>query len=101
VLIRAVGPTLAQFSVAGVLAQPTLNVVDASGNTFATNTGWSTATNAAAIATATAAVHTFPLPQGSADCALLVTLSPGTYTAIVTGVGGTSGIALVEAYQVP
>jgi hypothetical protein len=63
VLIRAVGPTLAQFSVAGVLAQPTLNVVDASGNTFATNTGWSTATNAAAIATATAAVHTFPLPQ--------------------------------------
>jgi sugar lactone lactonase YvrE len=101
VLIRAVGPTLAQFSVAGVLAQPTLSVVDASGNTFATNTGWSTGSNAAAVATATAAVHTFPLAQGSADCALLLTLPPGSYTAIVTGVGGTSGIALVEAYQVP
>jgi sugar lactone lactonase YvrE len=99
VLIRAVGPTLAQFSVSGVLAKPTLSVVDASGNTIATNTGWSTNSNAAAIATTAAAVGAFALPSGSADCALLLTLQPGSYTAIVSGVGGTSGVALVEAYQ--
>jgi len=101
VLIRAVGPTLAGFSVTGILAQPTLTVQDATGNTIATNTGWSTNTNAAAIASETAALKTFPLPAGSADCALLLTLPPGTYTATVSGVGGTSGIALVEAYLAP
>jgi hypothetical protein len=101
VLIRAVGPTLANFSVSGVLAQPTLTVIDSSGNTVATNTGWSTNANAAAIASETASIGAFALPQGSADCALLLTLPPGAYTAIVSGVGGTSGIALVEAYQAP
>ncbi len=101
VLIRAVGPTLSQFSLTGVLAQPTLSIADSSGNTIATNTGWSTNANAAAIASETTAVGAFALPQGSADCALLLTLPPGTYTAIVSGVGGTSGIALVEAYQAP
>jgi len=100
VLIRAVGPTLAQFSVSGVLAQPTLKVVDAFGNTIATNTGWSTNSNAATIATKAAAVGAFALPAGSADSALLLTLQPGSYTAIVSGVGDISGIALVEAYQV-
>jgi sugar lactone lactonase YvrE len=99
VLVRAVGPTLAQFSVGGVLAQPTLSVIDASGTTVATNTGWSTNSNAAAIASEAAAVGAFALPSGSADCALLLTLQPGNYTAIVSGVGGTSGIALVEAYK--
>jgi sugar lactone lactonase YvrE len=101
VLIRAVGPTLGSFSVGGVLAQPSLSVVDASGNTVATNTGWSTNANAAAIASETAAVGAFALPSGSADCALLLTLPPGAYTAIVSGVGGTGGVALVEAYQAP
>jgi hypothetical protein len=101
VLIRAVGPTLANFSVSGVLAQPTLSIVDAAGDTVATNTGWSTNANAAAIASAATAVGAFALPSGSADCALLLTLQPGAYTAIVSGVGGASGIALVEAYQVP
>jgi hypothetical protein len=101
VLIRAVGPTLSTFNVSGVLAKPTLTIVDSSGNTVATNTGWSTNSNAAAIASETTTVGAFVLPVGSADCALLLTLAPGSYTAIVSGVGGTSGIALVEAYQAP
>jgi hypothetical protein len=101
VLIRAVGPTLANFSVSGVLAQPSLTVFDSSGNTVATNTGWSTNSNAATIATEAAAVGAFALPAGSADCALLLTLEPGAYTAQVSGVGGTTGIALVEAYLAP
>jgi hypothetical protein len=101
VLIRAVGPTLSTFNVSGVLANPTLTVVDSSGNTVATNTGWSTNSNAAAIAAETTSIGAFALPAGSADCALLLTLPPGAYTATVSGVGGTSGIALVEAYQAP
>jgi sugar lactone lactonase YvrE len=101
VLIRAVGPTLSQFGVSGTLAQPMLSVIDSSGNTVASNTGWSTNPNAAAVASATAAIHTFALPTGSADSALLLTLQPGSYTAVVSGAGGTTGVALVEAYQTP
>jgi hypothetical protein len=100
-LIRAVGPALTQFGVTGVLAQPVLNVVNSSGVTVASNTGWSTNSNAAAIASETAAVGAFALPTGSADCAVLVTLPPGAYTAVVSGVGGSAGVALVEAYQAP
>jgi sugar lactone lactonase YvrE len=101
VLIRAVGPALAQFGLSGFLAHPSLSVADSSGNTIATNTGWSSGANAAALAAAAVGAGAFALPSGSADCALLLTLQPGSYTAIVSGVGGTSGVALVEAYQTP
>jgi len=101
VLIRAVGPTLASFSVDGALAAPTLTVVDSSGNSVATNAGWSTNANAAEIVSAAAAVGAFALPSGSADCAVLLTLNPGSYTAIVSAPAGATGIALVEAYQAP
>jgi hypothetical protein len=99
VLVRAVGPTLAQFSVAGPLATPSLSVVDSSGNTVATNTGWGTAANASAIAEAATATGAFALPAGSADSALLLTLAPGAYTAVVSGTNGASGVALVEVYE--
>jgi hypothetical protein len=92
---------LSQFGVGGVLAQPSLNVVDAAGNSVATNTGWSNNANAAAISLEMQAVGAFPLPSASADCVLLLTLAPGAYTAVVSGVGGTSGVALVEVYQAP
>jgi len=60
-----------------------------------------TAPNPAAIATEMAAVGAFALPSGRADCALVLTLAPGAYTAVVSGVNGTSGVALVEVYQAP
>ena len=81
-------------------AKPSLSVTDSSGNTIATNTGWSTGSNAASIPSATATVGAFALPSGSADCAVLLNLQPGSYTAVVSGVGGTTGVALVEAYQI-
>jgi sugar lactone lactonase YvrE len=101
VLIRAAGPALTNFSVSGVLAQPTMSVIDASGNPVASNTGWSTNGNAAAISAAASSVGAFAFTSGSADCALVLTLQPGTYTVVVSGVGGTSGVALVEAYLLP
>ncbi len=101
VLIRAVGPTLGQLGVSGALAQPSLSVVDSSGNTVASNIGWSSSSNASQIASTAQTVGAFALASGSADSALLLTLPPGAYTAIVSGVGGTSGVALVEAYEAP
>ena len=100
-LIRAVGPALGQFGVPGVLAQPVLTLANASGGTVATNTGWSSAANAAQIAAAAAATGAFSLPAGSADSALLVNLPPGVYTALVSGANAGTGIALIEVYQVP
>jgi len=98
-LVRAVGPTLATFSVTGVLAQPVLTVLDSSGNMIATNTGWGTAPNAAAIASATQGV-TFALTPGGADSALLVTLQAGaSYTVQVSGLNSTTGVALAEVYE--
>ena len=100
VLIRAVGPALSQHGVTGVLSQPILSVYDSQGNLVATNTGWSTNSNAADVAAASASVGAFALPEGSADSALLLTLSPGPYTMQVAGVGQCTGVALGETYQV-
>ncbi len=101
VLVRAVGPTLSEFSVAGFLAQPVLTVFDASGNVLQTNTGWSSGTsaNTAEITTVSQSVGAFALTAGSADCAMVLTLPPGSYSAQVSGASGASGIALVEVYQ--
>jgi hypothetical protein len=99
-LIRADGPSLAQFSVPGLLAQPSLAVFDATGNLVASNTAWGTNSNPSQIAAVAAQVGAFPLASGSADCALLVTLPPGTYTAHISGVNNTTGVALAEVYEV-
>jgi hypothetical protein len=104
VLIRAIGPGLARFNLPGLLTQPILSVYNNStGQLIAVNVGWSNGSSADAVAEAAAASATggFALTPGSADCAALLTLAPGVYTAQVTGANGTTGIALIEAYQVP
>ncbi len=100
VLIRGVGPSLAQFGVTGVLARPQLSV--AAGTTvLSTNAGVSTSADAAAIAAASAKVGAFALLTNSQDAAILINLAPGAYTAQVSGVGATTGAALIEVYEVP
>lgn len=99
-LIRAVGPTLTTFGVTGVLADPTITLYRGT-TALATNDNWSGATNAVEIAATAAAVGAFALPAGSRDAALVTTLPAGNYTAIVSGVGNTTGTALVELYVVP
>jgi len=100
VLIRAVGPGLVQFGLSGVLAQPQLQLIK-DGVVVAQNTGISTSPDASAITTASAQVGAFALPAGSSDSALLVNLAPGNYSATVTGAGGSSGLAIIEIYEVP
>jgi sugar lactone lactonase YvrE len=97
VLIRAVGPTLTDFGVAGVLADPRLELYTGS-TRINENDNWG---GAAALSSAFQSVAAFALPAASRDAVLLLTLQPGSYTAQVIGVGNTSGVALVEVYEVP
>jgi len=97
ILIRAVGPTLSNYNVTGVLAQPTLTVYSASGTSVASNTIWG---GGSTISSAMTQVGAFALPSTSADSAVLVTLPAGAYTVQVSGVNGTTGNALVEIYEV-
>lgn len=98
VLIRAVGPTLATFRVAEVLIDPRLSVRSKDG-VLASNDDWGTAVNPGALAAAAVQTGAFPLPAGSKDSGLVVTLRPGVYSAQVSSTTGTPGVALVEIYD--
>jgi arabinogalactan endo-1,4-beta-galactosidase len=98
VLIRATGPTLAQFGVSGVLPDPELQLEGAGGG-IAGDTGWGGNGLIASVA-ASVGAFTWSDPT-SLDSALLVTLPPGPYTAEVSGAGGDTGVALIEVYDVP
>jgi hypothetical protein len=99
VLIRAVGPTIgaAPFNVAGAVADPQLTLF--SGQTsIGSNDNWG---GTAELTAAFTQVGAFSLPATSRDAALLATLQPGNYTVQVRGVGTTTGVAIVEVYEVP
>jgi len=98
VLIRAVGPGLANLGVTGVLSMPILSLYDSAGTLVQSNQGWGNGNATAAIMSSAGA---FALAAGSADSALVVTLQPGTsYTAQVAGANGSTGVALLEVYEV-
>jgi hypothetical protein len=102
VLIRAVGPGLGRFRVNNPLAAARLEVFRA-GTSLGSNEGWENQATPAArtqIIAATNAVGTFALGNGSLDSALLLTLDPGSYSVVVTGVGGATGEVLAEIYDV-
>ncbi len=82
------------------MARPQL-AVSAGSTVLAQNAGWSQSADAAALAAAAVQAGAFALGAQSADAALLVSLAPGAYTAQVTGAGDTTGVALVEIYELP
>ena len=93
VLIRGLGPTLSGMGVAGALQDPVLALL--SGQTvLQANDDWQDSPDAAAIS------GTGLAPPDLSEAAILATLGPGQYTAIVSGVGGTTGVGLVEVYDV-
>lgn len=97
VLIRAAGPSLAQFGVTGVLADPQLAIIALGQSAaLASNDNWG---GTSVLRAAFTSVGAFSLADGSADAAILVSLAPGSYTVVVSGVGRTSGNALVEVYD--
>lgn len=99
VLVRAIGPSLADFGVTGTLRDPVLAVFDQAGRQVARNDNWDREGGGAAIAIAATRLGAFQLPAASADAAVLAVLPPGSYTAVVSDAGGETGVALVEAYD--
>lgn len=97
VLIRGIGPSLASQNVPGVLADPTLQLIDLNNQILATNDNWQsgTAQNTADIQ-ATGFAPTNPL-----ESAILIILPEGNYTGLLRGVNSTIGVGLVEVYEVP
>ncbi len=105
-LVRAVGPTLQNFGVAGVLADPLLQVFGRPGGAttdqlLVSSDNWSAEAGATVTATAATQAGAFALPSGSKDAALVITLPPGAYTVHASGVGSTEGVALLEVYALP
>ncbi len=97
-LIRAVGPGLAPFGITNRLADPQLGLVPLGGSEpIATNDNWP---NLVSLQAAFSAAGAFSLMPNSQDAALVITLEPGAYTVIVSGVSNTAtGTALVEIYD--
>ncbi|MES2694301.1 MAG: immunoglobulin domain-containing protein [Verrucomicrobiota bacterium] len=103
-LVRAIGPTLGTFGVAGSLADPVLTIL-AGSRTLATNDDWgnsgtTSGSTAGDISAAAVSVGAFALAANSRDASIIITLEPGSYTAQVSGKGTATGIALVEVYEV-
>jgi hypothetical protein len=82
------------------LADPQLAIFRGAEQLYANN-DWGSADNAGAVTTAATRVGAFTFPSGSKDAALLVTLPAGAYTVQVTGTSNTTGVALIEFYEVP
>lgn len=93
VLVRALGPSLSAAGVLGALADPTLELRDNAGALITSNNNWKDSQQAAIQNTGLA-------PGNDLEAAMLQTLVPGAYTAIVRGNGSTSGIGLIEVYDV-
>ena len=91
VLVRAIGPSLAQKGITNPLADPMLELHDGNGTLLASNDNWKDTQQAQIQATGLA-------PTNDAESAIVQTLEPGNYTAIVRGKKDTIGVAVVEVY---
>jgi hypothetical protein len=89
VIVRAIGPSL---TVPGAMADPTLELRDANGVLLASNDNWRSNQQTEIMATGVA-------PTRDVESAIVITFQPGAYTAIVRGANGTTGVSVVEAYQ--
>jgi hypothetical protein len=95
VVVRAIGPSLTQFGVPGALADPQLTLVDSNGNGIVFNDNWQdNATHAQQLSALQLQ------PNAPTESAVVATLPPGQYTAVVAGKANTTGIGLIEVYYV-
>ncbi len=92
VIVRALGQSLSAFGVNGVLPDPTLTIFNSSNRVVAANNNWQDTQRTQITASGYA-------PGNYFDSAILVTLTPGSYTAVVQGKNGGAGVALVDVYD--
>jgi hypothetical protein len=101
VIIRAIGPELTQFGIPDALANPRLELHNGSGALIATNDNWQTTILGGVITTNQVSdiQNSGHAPTAASESAIIANLQPGNYTAIVPGVNNTTGVALVEVYD--
>lgn len=92
VIIRAIGPSLTHSGIAGALANPLLELHNGNGSLIFSNDDWRSSQLQQILATGIE-------PTDNKESAMIATLMPGSYTAIVRGVGSSTGVALVEIYN--
>ena len=91
VIVRAIGPSLT--SLPGRLADPTLELRDSAGALLSSNDNWAESAQAQQI------IDTGIAPGHDREAAIVATMAPGSYTAIMRGAGNTTGIGVVEVYD--
>jgi N-acetylneuraminic acid mutarotase len=93
VILRAIGPSLSNFGIANALQDPVLELHDSTGALIASNDNWTAASNKQAI------IDSRLAPGNNLESAILTSLNPGSYTAVVHGLNNGTGTAVVEAYD--
>ena len=101
VIVRAIGPELTRFGVPNALADPTLELHNGPGTLIASNDNWQSTVIGGIIGSdqVSAIQNSGHAPSQPSESAIVATLPPGNYTAIVRGVNSTTGVALVEVYD--
>ena len=94
IVVRALGPSLAQAGVSGTLADPELELRDANGALVVANEDWQDNPEQANELS-----QSDFAPRDSSEAAVILRVPPGAYTAIVSSADGSTGVALVEAYD--
>ena len=92
-IVRAIGPSLTNAGISGALADPTLELHDSNGNTLSTNNDWQSSSQASQISASGFA------PSNPKESAIMATLAQGAYTAIIRGVNSSTGIGMIEVYD--
>jgi len=95
VVVRALGPSLAQAGISNPLSNPTLQLIDSNGQSVGFNDDWQDDASQAAQLQALSFA-----PTAASESAIVATLPPDSYTAIVAGQSGTTGVGLIEVYDV-
>jgi matrixin len=93
IILRAIGPSLAASGIMGALSNPKMELHNSVGGLIASNDDWQQSSQAAQIASSG-----IP-PNNPMESAIVATLAPGSYTAIVSGVNNTTGIGMIEGYE--
>ncbi len=101
VLLRVIGPSLANYGVSHPLTDPVLKLHNAAGEVIRTIDDWGDDDDPAGLAATMASVGAFTLSEGSADSAVVLDLAASAYTLTATGKGDDSGIVMLEIYRVP